>query len=81
MEKERYRETMINMPVQDLAEKAGGSMFKLCNLAGKRALELNEGAPRLIELNFPKVTTIALEEIRQGKVKLKKKEKKSGEEN
>lgn len=78
-EKEKFREAMINIPIQELLDKANGSMFKLCNLAAKRALELNEGAHKLIDGNFPKITTMALEEIRQGKVKLKK-ETKSDEE-
>ena len=71
----------INIPIQELLEKTGGSAFKLCNLASKRAIELNDGAPKLIEGNFPKITTAALEEIREGKIKLtKKKTRESSEE-
>lgn len=37
-------------------------------MAVKRAKELAVGAPKLVETESRKVTTIALEEIRQGKV-------------
>jgi len=41
-------------------------------LASKRALELNSGSPKLVEENSKKISTIALEEIAQGKVKMQK---------
>ena len=62
---------MINIQMEELVDKTKGSVFKLCNIAAKRALELSDGAQKLIDVNFQKVTTIALEEIRQGKVKIK----------
>jgi DNA-directed RNA polymerase omega subunit len=58
--------------VQDLLAKTG-SIYKLVVLASKRALELNAGAPRLTEeTDKQKISSIALEEIAQGKVKLQK---------
>jgi DNA-directed RNA polymerase omega subunit len=60
---------MSYIPIQDLLDKTG-SIYKLVVLASKRATELNAGAPKLVEMNHEKVTTIALEEIAQGKVKL-----------
>ena len=48
------------------------SLYKLVVLASKRAEELNSGAPKLIECDdSEKVSSIALEEIAQGKVKMK----------
>lgn len=51
------------------------SMYKLVILASRRALELNEGSPKLVETDSKRVTTIALEEIRRGKVSIKHKKK------
>jgi DNA-directed RNA polymerase omega subunit len=61
---------MSYVPIQDLLAKTG-SIYKLAVLASKRALELNAGAPRLVESDTEKVSSIALEEIAQDKVKLK----------
>lgn len=63
--------------------KHSDSVYKLVILASKRALELNEGKPKLIETQSDKFSTIALEEIAQGKVRYKIREtkgKKSKEE-
>jgi len=44
-------------------------------LATKRALEIAEGAPKLVDVdNSIKPTTVALMEIIQGKVKVKSKD-------
>ena len=54
-----------------LITNSGNSIYKLVNMAARRALEVAEGAPKLVE-NAPttaKPTTIALEEISEGKVK------------
>ena len=62
---------MSYVPVQDLLTQTN-SIYKLVVLASKRALELNAGAPRLVEDDDKeKISSIALEEIAQGKVKLK----------
>ncbi|MBL7085157.1 MAG: DNA-directed RNA polymerase subunit omega [Candidatus Omnitrophica bacterium] len=62
---------MSYVPVQDLLSKTN-SIYKLVVLASKRAVELNAGAPSLVETDGEKISSIALEEIAQGKVKLKK---------
>lgn len=61
---------MAYMPVGKIF-KDSGSLFKLTILAAKRAVELNNGANKLIPTNTTKFTTIALEEIAAGKVKYK----------
>ncbi len=49
-----------------------GSIYKLCNLAAMRAMELNSGMKKLVEAEpSEKVTTLAIKEIAAGKVKLK----------
>lgn len=48
--------------------KKTGSVYKLVVLAARRASELNEGAPKLVDSESKKTSTIALEEIAQGKV-------------
>ena len=62
---------MYNMPMEDLINKTG-SLYKLVILAARRAIELNSGAGRLVDVSPTlKLSTVALEEIRQGKVKLR----------
>jgi DNA-directed RNA polymerase omega subunit len=55
---------------EDLIKYTNNSIFKLVILASRRALELNSGMPKLIESSPGKVGSIALEGIRQGKVRL-----------
>ena len=62
---------MSYVPLERLLDKSHGSMFKLVTFVSRRALELAEGAPRLIDAPSDlKVTTLAMEEIAQGKVSL-----------
>lgn len=46
-----------------------GNRYRLAVIASKRARELNAGAPALIESEAKKTTSLALEEILQGKIK------------
>lgn len=48
--------------------KQCSSIYKLVVIAAKRAKELAEGSQKFVETDLKKVTSIALEEIRQGKV-------------
>lgn len=59
---------MTYIPVEDLLEKVG-SMYKLVIMASRRADELSNGGQRLVDIN-PKanISTIVLEEIKEGKV-------------
>ena len=52
--------------------KNGDSIFKITLVAAKRAIELSNGSKKLIETHSKKFSTIALEEISQGKVGYKK---------
>lgn len=54
--------------------KNGDSIYKVTLLAARRAIELNNGAQKLVETGSKKLSTVALEEISQGKVKYKLKE-------
>ncbi len=55
-----------------LVQRAGGSLYKLCNMAAMRAMELNVGMKKLVESDpGEKVTSIAIREIAEGKVTLK----------
>ena len=63
---------MAYQPLEKLLPRAGNSIYRLVLMASKRATELADGMPRLID--FPsseKTTSIALDEIAQGKVELK----------
>lgn len=59
------------VPLEVLLEKVG-SIYKLCNLAAMRAMELNSGFKGLIEVSpNEKVTSIAIREIAENKVRMK----------
>ena len=50
-----------------------GSIYKLCNIAAMRAMELNAGMRKLVDAPpKEKVTTIAIKEIAEGKIRMKK---------
>jgi DNA-directed RNA polymerase omega subunit len=64
---------MSYVPLERLIDKTNGSMFKLVTLVSRRALELADGAPRLLEAASDiKVTTLAMQEIAEGKVGIAK---------
>ncbi len=57
---------------EDLINQVG-SIYKLCNLAAMRAMELNNGFEQLVEGDLKeKGTSIAIREISEGKVRIKK---------
>ncbi len=60
---------MLYVSLEDLNKKVD-SIFKLTVLAARRAQQLNDGAPKLVKSEASKISTIALEEIAQGKIKL-----------
>ena len=64
---------MAQVPIEELLRRCG-SVYKLVILAAKRAKELSNGSPPLIETSHKKATSIALEEILQGKVLYKPEE-------
>jgi DNA-directed RNA polymerase subunit omega len=67
---------MKNADIQQLYNKTN-SAYKLVILAARRAIELSEGAPKLVEAALDeKVTNIAIHEILQGKISYKIKEAK-----
>ena len=58
-------------PLEDLLPKANFSIYRLVRMAASRATELADGALKLIETTpEEKTATIALEEIKAGKVVL-----------
>jgi len=62
---------------EKLLSSSEGSIYKLVNLAAKRALEIAEGQPKLVEANAAvKPSTVALIEVASGKVRVKKPKKK-----
>lgn len=63
---------MKNISMDALLAKTG-SIYKLCNMAAVRAMELNSGAKKLVDADpREKVTTTAIREIAENKVSLKK---------
>ena len=58
---------MTQVPMEELLRRCP-SAYRLTILASKRAKELSEGAPKLVQTDLRKVTSIALEEVRQGKI-------------
>ena len=62
-----------SVALENLLDKSDNSIYKLVILASKRALEIAEGQPKLVEANAAlKPSTIALHEIAEGKVHYKK---------
>lgn len=69
----KMRGRVKNIFREELLEKTDSSIYKLVILATKRALEIAEGAPKLIDVELDvKPTTVALREIMEGKIKYKK---------
>lgn len=58
---------MAQVAIEELLKQCG-SVYKLVLLAAKRAKELADGAPPLVEASNRKVTSTALEEILHGRV-------------
>ena len=60
---------MAYQPLEELLPKANYSIYRLVRLASKRALEISETGMKMITVpSEQKITTTAMEEIRQGKV-------------
>ena len=58
--------------IEELLPQSNASIYKLVILASRRAIEIAEGMPKLVEgMSSERPATIALEEIRQKKVELK----------
>lgn len=67
---------MAHMALEKLLDKTEGSVYKLVVLASRRALELAEGQPKLVEgsSTAAKPSIIALQEIGENKLLAKAKE-------
>ncbi|MFA4889893.1 MAG: DNA-directed RNA polymerase subunit omega [Candidatus Omnitrophota bacterium] len=64
---------MIYVALENLLDKTNYSIYKLVILASKRALEIAEGQPKLVDISSSlKPSTIALHEIAGGYVQYKK---------
>lgn len=58
--------------IENLLPSSGHSVYRLIRMASNRALEISDGKPYLIKNpGSDKATSIALEEIAQGKVETK----------
>ncbi len=65
---------MAHVPLEKLLDKSGKSVYKLVNLASKRALEIAEGQPKMVKADATvKPSTVALIEIAENKLQYKKK--------
>lgn len=64
---------MVYIELEKLLDKSSNSVYKLVILAAKRALEIAEGQPKLVEAHSSiKPSTVALQEISNGRVYSKK---------
>jgi len=59
-----------DVPIEKLYDKTQ-SIYKLVILASRRALELNAGAPQLVEGPAKSISITALQEIIEGKIAYK----------
>ncbi|MCX5709348.1 MAG: DNA-directed RNA polymerase subunit omega [Candidatus Omnitrophica bacterium] len=63
---------MVYLGRETLLDKSCNSIYKLVILASKRALEIAEGQPKLVEAaSTIKPSTVALMEISGGKIECK----------
>lgn len=63
---------MAYIAVEKLLDKSNDSIYKLVILASKRAIEIADGQPKLVEADASvKPSTVALNEIAAGKVRYK----------
>jgi len=64
---------MDYVSIEQMLDKSDNSIYKLVILASKRALELAEGQPKLVEVSLSsKPSVVALREIAAGKVRYQK---------
>jgi DNA-directed RNA polymerase subunit omega len=68
---------MTQVAIEQLLQRCS-SIYKLVILAARRAKELSEGAPPLVDTRYAKVTSVALDEILHGKVLYKPEEPAEG---
>ncbi len=72
------RDSIYLIPQEKLMDKTN-STYKLVIMAARRALEISNGSPRLVESNSKeKAPIVALREIAAGKVFIKTKKKSKG---
>lgn len=58
--------------LEELLPRSGHSIYRLVRMAAMRAMEISDGHPCLIKNPVSnKATTMALEEIAQGKIEMK----------
>ncbi len=65
----------MEVPIEKLREKIEGG-YQLVIVAARRTRQLADGAPKLVDVESAKKSTLALWEIAKGKIKYKKQEKK-----
>ena len=58
---------MAQVAIEELLKQCN-SVYKLVLLAAKRAKEISEGSPALVDTAHRKVTSVALDEILHGRV-------------
>lgn len=58
---------MTHASIEDLLKRCG-SIYRLVILAAERAKEISHGAPPLVETSQRKITSVALQEILEGRV-------------
>lgn len=66
--------------IEELLLKSKNSIYRLVRMAASRSMELADGKPKLVtHVSTDKLTTIALDEIQEGKVELAEKTSLKGE--
>ncbi|HLS89963.1 MAG TPA: DNA-directed RNA polymerase subunit omega [Limnochordia bacterium] len=59
---------MMNQPPLEVLREKVDSRYSLVVIAAKRARQLLEGAPRLVDIDSTKPVTVALQELAQDKL-------------
>jgi DNA-directed RNA polymerase subunit omega len=57
----------VDVPIEELRNRIG-NVYELVIVAAKRTRQINEGAPKLVDVKCARATTVAMWEIAKGKI-------------
>lgn len=68
----------MDVPIEELRSRIG-NVYELVIVAAKRTRQINGGAPKLVDVECARATTVAMWEIAKGKIKYRVKNEKGEE--
>ena len=67
----------MDVPIEELRNRIS-NVYELVIVAAKRTRQINEGSPKLVDVECARATTTAMWEIAKGKIKYRRDEKGEG---